>query len=293
MKNLILALWMCGAFSVLAAGAKGGATYCIIDLSGGANAGAYPITYRDEAPRGGFNTTEYKTTKLVLKRVEAGSFVMGNALERDNQPHKVVLTRPFYLGVFEVTQRQWELVMGSNPSCFTVNGAAKPVERVTSNDIRGRASGSNWPASNAVDASSFLGRLRARTKLDFDLPTEAQWEYACRAGAKTTYGYGDKADGAYMWCYENSSDGTKEVGTKMPNAWGFYDMHGNVWEWCLDRYATSLSAATDPKGASSGTYRVMRGGGWYYDARVATSSFRNNANSPDAGHHHGFRLALP
>ena len=253
--------------------------YCIVDLSGGENASSYPVTYLEEPPDGGFNTDEYKTTKLVLRRLAPGPIPTRDA----------TLTKPFYVELFEVTQRQWELVMGSNPSSFS--GDKRPVDKVSYNDIRGSSLGAQWPASNAVDGDSFLGKLRARTGIDFDLPTEAQWEYACRAGTTTTYSYGDSADGNYMWYRDNSSSQTHEVGTKLPNPWGLYDMHGNVWEWCLDWYGGSLSG-NDPIGSSSGSARVARGGGWNGYADYCSSSYRDDGSpSPSySGIGLGFRL---
>ena len=262
------------------------ATYCVIDLSGGTNATSYPVSYRAEPPSGGFNVDIYKTTKLVMKRIEAGSFKMG-----ENQDVDVTLTKPFFIGVFEVTQKQWQLVTGSNPSNFS--GDKKPVERVSYNAIRGSTNGAQWPASNAVDSSSFLGKLRARTGLDFDLPTEAQWEYACRAGTTTTYSYGDSANGNYMWYSSNSSNQTHDVGTKQPNPWCLYDMYGNVYEHCLDWYASSLDGGTDPKGPSSGSCREIRGGCYSSLASDCPTSHRiwvrgTPSNSTDET---GFRLA--
>jgi formylglycine-generating enzyme required for sulfatase activity len=268
-----------------------GALYCVIDLSGGPDATSYPIKYFDEKPSGGFNTTEYKTKKLVLKRVDAGSFTMGYSSESDNQPHTVKLTKSFYMGLYEVTQKQWELVMGTNPSYFS--GEANPVECVSYDMIRGAVEGAKWPATNSVDATSFLGKLRDRTKLDFDLPTEAQWEYTCRAGTTTEWSYGDNADGDYMWYWDNSSLGTKEVGSKLPNKWGFYDMHGNALEWCLD-WRGALAYGADPKGSSSGSYRVLRGGCWAHGAFHSTSSYQDCILSSFSGSSYGslgFRLS--
>lgn len=259
--------------------------YCVIDLSSGANATNYPVSYLDAEPSGGFNTLEYKTTKFVLKRVAAGSFKMQDAAS-------VTLTKPFYMGLFEVTQKQWSLVKGSNPSNF--EGDARPVEEVSYNMIRGSSEGAKWPASNAVDAWSFLGKLRARTGLDFDLPTEAQWEYACRAGTTTKYSYGDTANGAYyMWYSSNAGSRTHEVGTKKPNPWGFYDLHGNVFEWCLDRNGAGAAAGTDPKGSSWGSGRVLRGGGWNGDAGDCASSSRDSLNPSSVSSVIGFRLVRP
>ena len=271
--------------------------YCVVDLSGGANASSYPVTYLDTPPSGGFNTDEYKTTKLVLRRIPAGSFTMGSPTNEYRRytneiQHKVTLTKAFYIGLFEVTRSQYMLVMESNSA-----GSKYPVVNVSWNTIRGNT---NWPASSAVSASSFMGRLRARTGLEFDLPTEAQWEYACRAGTMTAFSYGASENGDYMWYYYNAApDGapaasrvSREVGMKKPNAWGLYDMHGNVEEWCLDRYTLNLgtAAVTDPKGASSGSYRLTRGGNcqdYGYDCR---SAYRGGAEPENWHSRLGFRL---
>ncbi len=255
--------------------------YCVVDLSAGANAASYPVTYMTEPPSGGFNTDEYKTTKLVLRRIDAGTFTMGDKDQDDNQPHQVTLSRPFYIGVFEVTQKQYQMVTGSNPSYYS--GDKRPVEMVSWNTIRGDI---NWPGFSFVSESSFMGRLRARTGLVFDLPTEAQWEYACRAGTTTAFSCDASEIDDYMW-YSNSS-GTHEVGTKKPNPWGLYDMHGNILEWCLDWYASSLSDGTDPKGPSSGVYRVMRGGSWGSWAYFCFSYWRRYEKPSDPNKRDGF-----
>ena len=260
------------------------ATYCVIDLSAGENASFYPVTYLASPPSGGFNVDTYKTTKIVMKRMEAGSFNMG-----EYSTISVTLTKAFFIGLFEVTQKQYSLVMGSNPSKFS--GNKRPVEQLSYNTIRGSSNGAQWPASNAVDSSSFLGKLRARTGLDFDLPTEAQWEYSCRAGTTTTYSYGSSANENYMWYNSNSSDQTQDVGTKQPNSWGLYDMHGNVFEWCLDWYANSFIGGTDPNGYSSGSDRVMRGGSWYRKAYSCTSYHRFYSAPTFLASDIGFRLA--
>ena len=258
------------------------ATYCVIDLSAGANATSYPVTYLASPPSGGFNVNAYKTTKLVLKRLEAGTFKMQGS-------SNVTLTKPFFCGLFEVTQKQYVLVTGSNPSYFS--GDTLPVERVAYEAIRGSSNGAKWPSSSSVDSSSFMGKLRARTGLDFDLPTEAQWEYACRAGTTTTYSYGNSVTGNYMWYDDNSSGKTHPVGTRSANPWGLYDMHGNVWEWCLDWLGT-LAYGTDPKGPSSGSglTRVWRGGSWCYDAGRCTSSYRYGGAPTGDYTYVGFRL---
>lgn len=265
-------------------------TYCVVDLSGGVNAKSYPVSYLlGISPKDW--SDEYRTTKLVLRRIEAGSFIMGGNQTDEN--HRVTLTKPFYMGVFEVTQKQWELVMGSwpgsSPSSSYGRGDTYPAYYVSYNDIRGSSSGARWPASSAVDASSFLGRLRAKTGLEFDLPTEAQWEYACRAGTTTKYYWGDAMGGSYAWYSGNSDSTTHPVGTRLPNAWWLYDMSGNVWEWCRDWYGT-LAYGADPVGSASGSYRVVRGGSWGSSSGYCTSSSRDYVDPSYRGYGGGFRL---
>ena len=209
--------------------------YCIVDLSDGANASTYPVSYLDTEPNGGFNADEYKTTKLVLRRIDPGTFLMGGQ-------YNVTLSKSYYIGVFEVTQKQYELVMGTNPS--DMKGDKLPVEKISYNMIRGSSEGANWPSSTVVDPTSFMGIIRSRTGLGFDLPTEAQWEYACRAGTTSDYNNGgstvDDLSQVGKWNSSGISFGTHdevEVGSYLPNAWGLYDMHGNIGEWCLDWYA--------------------------------------------------------
>ena len=268
--------------------------YLVVDLSAGADASSYPVTELDAMLAGGFNTDEYKTTKLVLRRIDPGTFMMGGS-------YQTTLTKPYYIGVFEVTQKQYELVTGSNPSDY--KGDKRPVERVWWNTIRGSSDTYNWPDSSAVDANSFMGRLRARTGLEFDLPTEAQWEYACRAGTTSGYNNGGSTAndlnqlGRYR---DNRSDGKggytdahTTVGSYQPNAWGLYDMHGNAWEWCLDWYGSLTDGVTDPGGPSSGSrsFRVVRGGSWSSFANYCSSSYRDYDFYPSYEYYHyGFRL---
>ena len=255
--------------------------YLVVDLSVGKNAKTYPVSCMYSEPIGGW-TDEYKTTKLVLRRIKPGSFKM-------NGSYDVILTKPYYMGVFEVTQKQYELVTGKNPSNFS--GATLPVEKVSWNDIRGDSGTHNWPTIKIVDANSFVGRLRVRTGLTFDLPTEAQWEYACRARTTTIYYWGNSWSGDYSWCCLNADHATHPVGTRKANAWGLYDMSGNVWEWCLDWYG-NLSSGSDPMGSSSGSRRVLRGGGWDYGTDSCNSSCRmDNYYPSDRYRYNGFRLA--
>jgi len=273
--------------------------YCVIDLSDGTQAKSYPVSYLAAVPSGGWSD-EFKTTKLVLRRIEAGSFVMGE--DQTDESCRVTLTQPFYMGVFEVTQRQWELVMGNRPSGFSNEDgyAPRPVERVSYDDMRGASVGSGWPASSDVDSGSFLGVLRQKTGLDFDLPTEAQWEYACRAGTTTDLNSGknlvnksgEDANmnevGLYAW---NANSETVKVGSYQPNAWGLYDMHGNVFESCLDWHGT-LSYGEDPKGAVSGSCRVLRGGCFTFNADGCTSYYRGISVPDYDDNNRGCRISL-
>ena len=260
--------------------------YLVVDLSAGPDATEYPVSEISAEPKGGW-TDEYKTTKLVLRLIEPGSFKM-------NGRYDVILTKPYYIGVFEVTQKQYKLVKGIvYPSFF--QGDNLPAEQVSWNETRGDSSLHNWPTVKTVDSNSFIGRLQARTGLKFDLPTEAQWEYAGRAGTMTTYSYGDIANGEYMWYVENSEEATHEVGTKLPNAWGLYDMHGNVLEWCLDWYG-ELSSGIDPEGSTSHKwqYRVYRGGSWADNVETCTF-LKRDGTQPDYllgrfANQFGFRL---
>ena len=269
--------------------------YMVIDLSGGSSASSYPISYMSTPPAGGW-TDEYKLTKLVLRRVEAGSFMMGSPDDEigkypNETYHKVKLTKPFYIGIFEMTTKQWSLVTGDSGS------TRKPV-LVTYEKIRGNALAEYaincyrktsycWPDSVNVDASSFVGKLRSRCgNIPFDLPTEAQWEYATRGGCEKGLNVGldlseanlnevgrninNTADGLG----DASSDTVTFVGCYMPNSLGLFDTIGNAAEWCVDAYTADLGTAaqTDPKGAkatldsnhygSAYILRVLRGGGY-------------------------------
>ena len=219
---------------------------------------------------------------MKFKLIPAGTFTMGGASGLDNQtPHEVTLTKPFKMGVHEVTQDQYEQVMGVNPSKY--KGANNPVEMVS------------W--EDAVEFCRRLSELPAEKAAGnvYCLPTEAEWEYACRAGTTTKYSFGDDDSGLgdYAWHSENSGRTTHPVGSKLPNAWGLYDMHGNVWEWCQDRYGDYPSGSvTDPSGATSGSLRVYRGGCWYYSAGSCRSAFRDG-DSPSFRHYYcGFRVCL-
>ncbi len=204
------------------------------------------------------------TIGMNLVLIPAGEFLMGSpesdssAWDGEKPQHLVRISRPFYLGVTEVTQAQYEGVMGTNPSRF--KGAQLPVEGVS------------WE-----DAVAFCRRLSDKEDRTYRLPTEAEWEYACRAGSTTKWSFGDdeSALNEYAWYSANSNRTMHPVGEKNPNAWGLYDMHGNVCEWCSDwcgRYASTVM--DDPTGPTAGWTRVLRGGSCYYDARSCRSVFR-------------------
>ena len=279
--------------------------YLVVDLSGGKNATTYPISYIDSEPKEGWGV-EYKTSKIVLRRISPGKFKMGSPdSEVGHKPletlHEVTISEPFYMGVFPVTQRQYELVTGKRPSFFSndLYYQTRPVEQTSWNDIRGSSSIYNWPSSSDVGASTFMGMLRKKTGINtFDLPTEAKWEYCCRAGSTTALNDGKsaadndlleenmKALGRYAHnfpsgniSYSAESDlsaGTAAVGSYLPNAWGLYDMHGNVFEWCLDWHANYPTGKVEnPVGPDSGNYRILRGGSWLRSVANCRSASRN------------------
>ncbi len=245
--------------------------------------------------------------ELVL--IPPGEFLMGSQdteVDRsdDEEPqHLVRITKPFYLGVYEVTQEQYARVMGNNPSGF--KGAKLPVEQMS------------WE-----EAVEFCKKLSEREGQTYGLPTEAQWEYACRAGSTTAYGFGkDKTElDQYAWYANNAGNAVLDavqlweagrepyktrlrangcrphaVGTKMPNVWGLYDMHGNLWEWCQDWFDDRYyvwSSLEDPTGPRQGSQRVSRGGGWNGHSRHCRSAHR--LSEPPAHRHDylGFRVSL-
>ncbi len=219
-----------------------------------------------------------KGVKLEMVLISAGEFLMGSvagefADEHPQYPvrdsvehpqHRVRITKPFYLGKYPVTQEQWEAVMGNNPSYF--KGARNPVERVS------------WD-----DCQKFFQRLNDQHGVagrKFRLPTEAEWEYACRAGSTGRWCFGDYNKSQldqYAWYSENSEHRTHPVGEKKSNAWGLYDMYGNVFEWCQDWFDEGyykVSPLGDPTGPTSGSRRVVRGGSWNAVAWACRSAGR-------------------
>ncbi len=320
------------------------AMYVVVDLSGGPNATNYPVRYTNVPPD--LNTDICRTTELWLRKISKGTFITGIAIypngseltlpdnlpQRQTLPQREVrLTQDYYMGVFECTQRQWELVMGDKPSYFSNAEyyATRPVESVSYYQIRGRefTLGGIWPRyGHVVETTSFMGRLQAKTGLVFDLPTETQWEYACRAGTTTLYNhywisvswnstlnlvgrnsYNGGREG------ENSPNcttdiGTAKVGSYQPNAWGLYDMHGNVYEWCLDAINTnstydpflenvygdiySEKYKDDPAGSAVDyPHRVIRGGSWNNSYSSCYSIKRNGYHRSGRFNEIGFRVA--
>jgi formylglycine-generating enzyme required for sulfatase activity len=231
---------------------------------------------------------------MTFVLIPAGEFLMGspdsdNEAGGDEKPqHPVRITEPFYLGTCEVTQAQYYRVMGTNPSNFKDASGMTPVERVS------------WE-----DAQEFCARLSGlpdeqRARRQYRLPTEAQWEYACRAGTAWRFSFGESvADlSAYAWYADNSASRTHPVGQKKPNAWGLYDMHGNVWEWCQDSHDSGYyrlfksEPAIDPSGPSGASNRVIRGGCYPGSGAECRSANRDASVPGNRSSYYGFRLAL-
>lgn len=218
---------------------------------------------------------------MEFVQIVPGTFMMGSPGSEpyrmyDELQHAVTLTKDFWLGKYPVTQAQWQAVIGSNPSHFQ-GDAQRPVDTVSWNDCQ-----------------LFLQRLAAQGQGEFRLPTEAEWEYACRAGSTKAFCFGDDDSqlAGYAWYRANSGNRTHPVGQKSPNAWGLYDMHGNLSEWCQDWYGTySHDAVIDPMGASSGLFRVTRGGTFGDDSRFCRAASRCWV-SPDSANNVclGFRI---
>jgi len=240
------------------------------------------------APSGRIYTVPSINYKMVY--ISPGTFMMGSPSsepkrEKDEKPHRVTLTKGFYMGVTEVTQGQWRKIMGNNPSYF--KGDNLPVETVS------------W--SNCQEFIRKLNRQEGENK--YRLPTEAEWEYACRAGTTTPFFTGscistDQANYNGNYPMPGCSKGryrekTIDVASFSPNAWGLYDMHGNVWEWCQDRYGDYPSGhVTDPEGPSGGSGIVLRGGSWGGNAEYCRSAFRCSDGSWGIGYSGlGLRLA--
>jgi formylglycine-generating enzyme required for sulfatase activity len=217
--------------------------------------------------------------------IPAGTFMMGSLdsekkydqYSNEGPQHKVTISKDFYMGKYEVTQAQWQAVMGNNPSFFSGN-PNNPVEGVSWNDCQ-----------------PFIQKLNRMGQGTFRLPTEAEWEYAGRAGTTTWFYWGDDPNyiqiSQYAWYTDNSGVGTHEVGLKLPNAWGLFDMSGNVWEWCQDWYGSySSNDQVDPICSTIWLARVIRGGGWMDPAGNCRSALRSNSRPDSPCDSIGFRL---
>lgn len=230
------------------------------------------------APKEGDNFTNSLGMKFVF--IEPGTFMMGSPISEsqrgsDETQHQVMLTKGYWMQTTEVTQGQWKAVMGSTPSSSKRDDL--PVEMVSWDDVQ-----------------DFIIKLNQRgDKITYNLPTEAQWEYAARAGSSSRYCFGDSENELenYAW-YFNSSGEADSVGQKLPNAWGLYDMYGLVSEWCQDWSGDYPSdSVTDPTGPSTGSFRVTRGGNWGLEARYCRSASRSTWHADKGAIGIGFRLA--
>ena len=319
--------------------------YMVVDISSAAEANTqkyYPSA--DFLPGGILSNTIYRTTTLLMRKIMAkgvtwtmGSTTLETQRTSGNEAtHQVTLTNNYYIGVFPVTQAQWDLIQPSRlaPSYFNnaADRAMRPVEQVCYNEIRNAANSKtantayDWPAD--PNPGSFLGLLRTKTGIDFDLPSEAQWEFAARAGNGDTkwgdgsgilnseadtnlgnqgrYKYNDghvQSGSSYTLPAQScgATNGTAIVGSYAPNSWGLYDIHGNVWEWCLDWAESNINANggkvnIDPAtpantlSGASGANRMRRGGSWYYAAEACRPARRFGDNPSNRNADQGFRL---
>ena len=222
----------------------------------------------------------YPGVEMEFVYIPPGRFTMGSKDgDRDERTvHEVEINRGFYLARYPVTRAHWERVMDNDPS--RSEGPNRPVDSVS------------WQ-----DAAEYLEKLNAAEGgPQYRMPTEAEWEYACRAGTTTVFSFGDDDQGLalYAWYRDNSGFQTQEVGLKQPNAWGLYDMHGNVWEWCLDWYDEqyyAVSPRCDPQGPPEGTSRVLRGGSWDNGPDGLHAAGRNRFRPAFRSSSFGFRCA--
>ncbi len=282
----------------------GAAPYLVVDLANGQNGGDLPFRYSTRPPD--LSDDACRTTEMWFRLVPAGTFIMGGQPdelgydESSDRPIQVTLTDPFYIAVFECTYRQWELVTGTN---VTHTGDGRPINTIY-NYLRGAELGSLWPKSELVDDDSFLGVFRRRTHLQADLPTSAQWEYACRAGTTTALNNGHTITDEKTCPYVNEVAryagtlydgkggfvGLTTVGQYKPNNWGIYDMHGNALEWCRDWYGMpSASVVTNPVGGANHPHRVLRSGMCSYQA-VNMRAYQRDGAGPDGSQRNGNQI---
>ena len=294
--------------------------YMVIDLSSGPNSSKYPVSYTFTPPvlvptndLVACAADPNRTTKLWLKRVKENKFPFNSNSDNQNKGWYTVKLSSYYMGIFELTQKQWNLVMDTWPGAWSnkLDRAARPVEQINYEDVIGH---NNWPNDKAVSVDSFVGRMRARTGLvTLNLPTEAQWECACRAGSTQSQHAGvttsrfEKNNGDIDDWSGDPNNGTALVGSYNANAWGFYDFFGNVLEMCLDAYTNiaglrelyeGQELVVDPIGPtthSTSRYHVNRGG--YYDnsSGKASNYDRSYGNSTITGTRDrriGFRIVV-
>jgi len=225
------------------------------------------------------------TTGMEFVRVKGGCYQMGDTFgdgDASEKPVHEVCVDDFYIGKYEVTQGQYQRIMGNNPAYFKECGANCPVEKVS------------WE-----DAQEFTRQINDKSGRNFRLPYEVEWEYAARSGGRKEQfaGTTDLDDlGGYAWFEDNSGKKTHPVGTRRPNGLGIYDMSGNVWEWCKDWYDGGYYAKSpqkNPRGPMSGSGRVLRGGSWFNSAGDARAAYRSRSEPGDRDLNYGFRLVLP
>ena len=237
------------------------------------------LIIRERKNHKGFTELLPGGVELELVFIPGGDFLMGGRAS-DEQPQHSVRINSFYLGQTQVTQAQWQAVMGSLPN-VGFKGNERPVERVSWEDVQ-----------------KFCQRLSEQTGLEFRLPTEAEWEYAARAGTTTEYSFGDDEEmlGDYAWFDKNSRSSTHDVGQKIPNQFGLFDMHGNVWEWCEDYWHGNYKGAPSDGSAwlsgGDSTRRVVRGGSWYNFSYSCRSAIRVRNHPDDRDNYIGLRLVV-
>ena len=306
--------------------------YMAVDISAAAQPNTQTYYPAADFVPGGVTNGLYKTTKLLMRKIMAKdvTWTMGSVAESGRNAtrettHQVKLDANYYIGVYPVTQTQWQLITGYNPSNFTTDRTMRPVEKVSYTDIRqgkgtastvASATGGVYPDKPHDD--SFLGLLRSKTGIDdFDLPSEAQWEFAARAGN----GEGYWGDGSAMRISSNkdagldllgryqynggrigtnsgvkpaadceTTNGTAIVGSYLPNAWGLYDTAGNVWEWCLDWFEDDITALNGAVNTASGANRVVRGGSWDGAAGDCRPAYRHRNTPTYRGNSAGIRV---
>ena len=287
--------------------------YLVVDVSGGPDALFYPMRYSAVGPD--LSDDKCRTDEIWLRFIPSGSFMMGSPTNEwgrsdDETLHKVILTKPYYMCIFEVTEKQWYNVMGGTVPSTWHGADCKPIIGVNWSNIRGSY---NWPSSHAVKNGTFMDRIRKRTQLTWDLPTEAQWEYACRAGTTTSLNTGKDVTADTCEAMDEAGryngnqnvqilfeTGLAPVGYYQPNNWGLYDMHGNVSEFCLDNYdansyapraSEDVETCVDPVGWPGSGGGIVRGGTRSDTAKDCRSACRR---SYYGWSYHGFRpVVLP